>query len=69
MQYKSCMKCVHHGKRCQMVMAQSMNVLNNLEYLIKYSQPRSTDIDSKCKIKIEYSCENFMLREENKNVQ
>lgn len=69
MQYKSCMKCIHHGKRCQVIMAQSMNVLSNIEYLVKYAQPRCTDTDAKCRLKVEYSCENFTPRKDEENAE
>ena len=57
MQYKSCQKCKYQGNRCQMVMAQAMKILSDLEYLIKYAQPRM--VEEKCKIRIDYTCENF----------
>jgi hypothetical protein len=50
-------------------MAQSMNVLSNIEYLVKYAQPRCTDTDAKCRLKVEYSCENFIPRKDEENAE
>ena len=60
MQYSKCQKCVYHGNKCQMIMAQAMAILGNIEYLIQYTQPNYAE--AKCKIKIDYSCENFIER-------
>jgi len=38
-------------------MAQAMTLLDNVQYLVDYSQTRKTE--SKCILKINYDCENF----------
>ena len=62
MQYSKCQKCIHRNRPCQIIMAQAINLLGDIEYLIQYAQTRK--IESKCLLKVDYSCENFTPRTE-----
>lgn len=64
MQYSKCQECIHNGNTCKMIMAQAMGLVNQLEYLINYSQTRQTE--HKCLFKCCYSCENFTSKGEKK---
>lgn len=65
MQYSKCQKCIHNGKPCKMIMAQAINLLGQIEYLVDYAQTRKAD--SRCELKIDFSCENFTPRKEEEN--
>lgn len=65
MQYSKCQECIHNGKPCKMIMAQAMSLLGQIEYLVDYAQTRKTD--SRCELKIDFSCENFTPRKEEEN--
>ena len=62
MQYYNCQNCIHKGNVCQMVMAQAMKLLGDIQDLIEYSQTRKTE--HKCVLWIDYKCENFKERDE-----
>lgn len=57
MQYSKCVRCKYNGHPCKIIMAQAMTLLDNVQYLVDYSQTRKTE--SKCILKINYDCENF----------
>ena len=62
MQYSKCIQCIHNGKKCKHIMAEAMSLLGQLQYLIDYSQSNDKDY-VKCRLNIEYSCENFSPRD------
>ena len=62
MQYYNCQNCIHKGNVCQMIMAQAMNLLGDIQCLVDYSQTRNTE--HKCTLLIDYKCGNFKRRDE-----
>ena len=64
MQFSKCVDCIHNGNVCKMIMAQAMCLCTDMENLIDYAQTRKTE--HKCKLKIEYNCENFQPKEHSK---
>ena len=64
MQYIKCQNCIHRGYTCQMIMAEAMELCSSLEHTINYAQTRQTE--HKCKLKIDYDCENFEPQEHSK---
>ena len=64
MQFSKCSDCIHNGAICKMIMAETMNLCNTIENIIDYAQTRQTE--HKCKLKIEYTCENFKPQEHSK---
>ena len=62
MQYYNCQNCIHKGNVCQMVMAQAMRLLGDIQYLVEYSQTRETE--HKCALLIDYDCGNFRGKDE-----
>ena len=64
MQFSKCSDCIHNGAICKMIMAETMNLCNTIEYTINYAQTRQTE--HKCKLKIDYDCENFEPQEHSK---
>lgn len=62
MQYYNCQNCIHKGNVCQMVMAQAIHLLGNIQRLVDYSQTRNTE--HKCALLIDYECENFKGKDE-----
>ena len=67
MQYSKCQKCIHNGNPCKMIMAQAMGLLWQVEGLVDYAQTRKSD--SRCKLKIDFSCENFTPRKDEENAE
>lgn len=65
MQYDKCRYCEYNGKPCKIIMAQAMGLLWQVGHLVDYAQTRKTD--SRCKLKIDFSCENFTPRKEEEN--
>lgn len=65
MQYSKCMQCRHNGEKCKFVMAKTMALCHYLEDVVNYAQNHQS---SYCTINISYSCENFIPKEEEKNV-
>ena len=62
MQYIKCRECIYGGG-CQVVMANAMAIIHDLERLI------NAQTAHKCNLKIDYSCENFTpIDKENVNV-
>ena len=62
MQYIKCRECIHRNNSCQIIMANAMGTIHDLERLINISQTRQTD--HRCVLKIDYSCENFTPKAE-----
>ena len=62
MQYYNCQNCIHKGNVCQMIMAQAINLLGDIQNLIEYSQTRTTE--HRCALLIDYKCKNFKERDE-----
>lgn len=62
MQYYNCQNCIHKGNVCQMVMAQAIHLLSDIQHLVDYSQTRNTE--HKCALSIDYKCENFRRKDE-----
>lgn len=62
MQYYNCQNCIHKGNVCQIVMAQAMNLLGDIQRLVEYSQTRN--IEHKCALLIDYDCGNFKKKDE-----
>ena len=62
MQYYKCQKCIHKGNVCQMVMAQAICLLGDIQRLVDYSQTRNTEHN--CALSIDYDCENFNGKDE-----
>lgn len=61
MQYYNCQNCIHKGNVCQMVMAQAIHLLGDIQRLVNYSQTRNTE--HKCALSIDYECENFKRKD------
>ena len=64
MQFSKCSDCIHNGNVCKMIMAQAMSLCYTVENIIYYAQTRQTE--HKCKLKIDYDCENFKSQEHSK---
>lgn len=58
MQYSNCWKCANHHPKCRVLMAQTIHYLDEVEHILNMLQTGQ----HQCKIKIDYSCENFVKK-------
>lgn len=64
MQFSKCSNCIHNGTVCKMIMAEIMSLCDSIERITNYAQTRQTEY--KCKLKIDYTCENFKPQKHSK---